>query len=65
MRQHQYPLPSYFADAGFAEDAQRRRLEQVREARLCRRLETGNQGLSGHSGAGGSGHSGASGSGAL
>jgi hypothetical protein len=65
MRQHQYPLPSYFADVGFAEDAQRRRLEQVREARLCRRLETGNLGLSGHSGAGGSGHSGASGSGAL
>jgi sRNA-binding protein len=27
MRQHQYPLPSYFADAGIAEDAQCRRLE--------------------------------------
>jgi hypothetical protein len=25
VRQHQYPLPSYFADAGIAEDAQRRR----------------------------------------
>jgi hypothetical protein len=27
MRQHQYPLPSYFADAGNAEDVERRRLE--------------------------------------
>jgi hypothetical protein len=49
MRQHQYPLPSYFADTGIAEDAQRRRLEQVREARRC--LETGNHGRSGHSSA--------------
>jgi hypothetical protein len=55
VRQHQYPLPSYFADTGIAEDAQRRRLEQVREARLRRRLETGNHGRSGHFGAGGSG----------
>jgi hypothetical protein len=55
MRQDEYPLPSYFADAGIAEDAQRRRLEQVREARLHRHLETGNHGRSGHSGAGGSG----------
>jgi hypothetical protein len=55
MRQHQYPLPSYFADAGIAKDAQRHRLEQVREACLRRRLETGNHGRSGHSGVGGSG----------
>jgi hypothetical protein len=61
MHQHQYPLPSYFADTGIAEDAQRRRLEQVREARQRHRLETGNQGLSAHSRAG-FGHSGASGS---
>jgi hypothetical protein len=27
VRQHQYPLPSYFADTGIAEDAQRHRLE--------------------------------------
>jgi hypothetical protein len=39
IRQHQYPLPSYLADAVIAEDAQRRR-QQVREARLRRRLET-------------------------
>jgi hypothetical protein len=32
MRQHQYPLPSYFANAGIAENAQRRLLEQVRDA---------------------------------
>jgi hypothetical protein len=62
MRQHQYPLLSYFADANIAEDAQSRRLEQVWEARLCHRLEIGNHGRSGHSGAGGDGHSGASGS---
>jgi hypothetical protein len=54
MRQHQYPLPSYFVDVDIVEDAQRRRLEQVREARLRRRLEIGNHGRSGHSGAGGS-----------
>jgi hypothetical protein len=54
ISQHQYPLPSYFADASIAEDAQRRRLEQVREARLRHRLETGNHGRSGHTGAGGS-----------
>jgi hypothetical protein len=64
MRQHQYPLPSYFANANIAEDAQSLRLEQVREARLCHRLEIGNHGRSGHSGAGGDGHSGAGGSGA-
>jgi uncharacterized membrane protein YgcG len=76
MRQHQYPLPSYFANAGVAQrrrrNAQRRLLEQVRDARLRRRLETGNQGRSGHFGAGcsshfgagGSSHSGAGGSGA-
>jgi hypothetical protein len=40
MRQHQYPLPSYFADVGIAEDAQHRRLEQVREARLRHRQAT-------------------------
>jgi hypothetical protein len=51
--EHQYPLPSYFADASIAEDAQCR-WQQLREARLCRRLETGNHGRSGHSGAGGS-----------
>jgi hypothetical protein len=49
VREHQYPLPSYYADARIAEDAQRRR-QQLREARLRRRLETGN-----HSGSGGSG----------
>jgi hypothetical protein len=64
MRQHQYPLPSYFADAGIAEDAQRRRLEQVREARLRRRLETGNHGRSGHFGVGADGHFGVGSSGA-
>jgi hypothetical protein len=46
MRQHQYPLPSYFADAGIAEDAQRRCLEQVREARLRRRRNHGHSGPS-------------------
>jgi hypothetical protein len=54
VRQHQYPLPSYFADAGIAEDAQRR-WQQLREAGLRVGLETGNPGRSGHSGAGGSG----------
>jgi hypothetical protein len=54
MRQHQYPPPSYFDDAGIAEDAQRRRLAQVRKAGLRCRLETSNHGRSGHSGAGGS-----------
>jgi hypothetical protein len=56
VRQHQYTLPSYFADTDIAEDAQRRR-QQLREARLHRRLETGNHGRSSHSGAGSSGHS--------
>jgi hypothetical protein len=45
VREHQYTLPSYFADIGIAEDAQR----------LCRCLETGNHGRSGGFGAGGSG----------
>jgi hypothetical protein len=54
VRQHQYPLPSYFADVDIAEDAQRRR-QQLREARLRCRLETGNHGRGGGSGAGGSG----------
>jgi hypothetical protein len=53
VREHQYPLSSYFADAGITEDAQRR-WQQLREARLRRRLETGNHGRSSHSGAGGS-----------
>jgi hypothetical protein len=49
LREHQYPLPSYYADARIAEDAQRRR-QQLREARLRRRLETGNHGGSGAGG---------------
>jgi hypothetical protein len=54
VREHQYPLPSYYADARIVEDAQRRR-QQLREARLRCRLETGNLGGSGGSGVGGSG----------
>jgi hypothetical protein len=52
--EHQYPLPSYYADARIAEDAQRRR-QLLRETRFRRRLETGNHGGFGGSGAGGSG----------
>jgi hypothetical protein len=47
-------MPSYFADAGIAEDAQHCR-QELREAHLRRRLETGNHDRSGGSGAGGSG----------
>jgi pyridoxine/pyridoxamine 5'-phosphate oxidase len=54
VRQHQYPLPSYFTDVGIAEDAQHR-WQQLREARLHRRLETGNHGRDGGFDAGGSG----------
>jgi hypothetical protein len=53
VHEHQYPLPSYYADARIAEDAQHRR-QQLREARLRRPLETSNHGGSGGSGAGGS-----------
>jgi hypothetical protein len=52
--EHQYPLPFYYADARIVEDAQHRR-QQLREARLHRRLEKGNHGGSGGSGTGGSG----------
>jgi hypothetical protein len=54
MREHQFPLPSYYADARIIEDAQHRR-QQLREARLRCRLDTGNHGGSGGSSAGGSG----------
>jgi hypothetical protein len=50
VRKHQYPLPSYYANASIAKDAQRCR-QQLQEARLRRRLETGNHGGSGGSGA--------------
>jgi hypothetical protein len=46
VHEHQYPLPSYYADACISEDAQRRR-KQLREARLRRPLETSNHGGSG------------------
>jgi hypothetical protein len=54
VRKQQYPLPSYYADARIAEDAQCRR-QQLQEARLCHHLETGNHGGSGGSNEGGSG----------
>jgi hypothetical protein len=53
VREHQYPLPSYYTDASIAEDAQHRR-QQLREARLRCRLETGNHGRFDGSDAGGS-----------
>jgi hypothetical protein len=53
VREHQYPLPSYYANASIAENAQRRR-QQLREARLRHRLETCNHGGSDGSGTGGS-----------
>jgi vacuolar-type H+-ATPase subunit B/Vma2 len=53
VREHQYPLPSYYADASITEDAQHH-WQQLREAHLRRRPEKGNHGSSGGSGAGGS-----------
>jgi hypothetical protein len=53
---NQYPLPSYYANTGILEDAQRRH-QQWRKERNRRRLETGNHGgfSPATDGAGGSG----------